>query len=334
MKKIVYLFMGLAIFMTGCSKNTSKDTQIDEITKVKVEKVSNEEVDQIYEFATTVDAAVKNFISSAGGTRIEKIWVEVGDKVNKGQTLVTMENTNLATAMAQLENMEVEVGRMEALYESGGISKQQLDQLKTQYNVTKKNINNLKDNITLKSPISGIITMRNFDNGDVAAGQPILQVMQINPVKLKFNINETFYSKIKLSMKVKARADVYEGDEFNGQISLIAPTIDPITRTFMVEAKFNNSNQKLRPGMFGRVELNLGKAMKVIVPDRAIIKQSGTNNKYIFIEKDGAVEYRQVELGRRLGDKYELLSGVIDGENVVIEGQTRLLDGMKVEVIK
>lgn len=245
-----------------------------------------------------------------------------------------MENTNLATAMAQLENMEVEVGRMEALYESGGISKQQLDQLKTQYNVTKKNINNLKDNITLKSPISGIITMRNFDNGDVAAGQPILQVMQINPVKLKFNINETFYSKIKLSMKVKARADVYEGDEFNGQISLIAPTIDPITRTFMVEAKFNNSNQKLRPGMFGRVELNLGKAMKVIVPDRAIIKQSGTNNKYIFIEKDGAVEYRQVELGRRLGDKYELLSGVIDGENVVIEGQTRLLDGMKVEVIK
>lgn len=77
MKKIVYLFMSLVIFMTGCSKNTSKDAQIDEIIRVKVEKVSNEEVDQIYEFATTVDAAVKNFISSAGGTRIEKYGLKL-----------------------------------------------------------------------------------------------------------------------------------------------------------------------------------------------------------------------------------------------------------------
>lgn len=335
MKKIVYLLVMVAVMMTGCTKKDSKkDSKKDEAIAVKVEKVSKEEIDQIYEFATTVDAGVKNFITSAGGTRIEKIWVEVGQKVGQGQKLVTMENTNLATSKAQLDNMKVEVSRMEALFVSGGISKQQLDQLKTQYDVAKRNIDNLEKNITLTSPISGIITMRNFDNGDVSGAQPILQVMQITPVKLKFNINESFYSKIKLGMKVKASVEVFEGEEFGGQISLIAPTIDPLTRTFMVEAKFTNSNQKLRPGMFGRVELNLGKAMKVIIPDRAIIKQSGTNNKYVFIEKDGVVEYRQVELGRRMGDKYELLSGVNDGENVVITGQSRLLDGKNVVVVK
>ena len=176
--------------------------------------------------------------------------------------------------------------------------------------------------------------MRNFDNGDVSGAQPILQVMQITPVKLKFNINESFYNKIKLGMSVKAKVQVFEDEEFSGKISLIAPTIDPTTRTFMVEAQFSNGNQKLRPGMFGRVELNLGKAKKVIISDKAVIKQSGTNNKYVFIEKDGSVEYRQVELGRRLGDKYELLSGVNDGENVVISGQTSLLDGKKVIVVK
>lgn len=335
MKRIVYLFMSAAIIMAGCSKkDINAKNQEDDTIKVKIEKVSNEEIDQIYEFATTVDAGVKNFITSAGGTRIEKIWVEVGQKVNKGQKLVTMENTNLAISNAQLDNMKVEVSRMEALFLSGGISKQQLDQLKTQYDVAKRNIDNLERNITLTSPITGVITMRNFDNGDVSGAQPILQVMQISPVKLKFNINETFYSKVKLGMKVKASVEVFEGEEFEGQISLIAPTIDPLTRTFMVEAKFNNYNQKLRPGMFGRVELNLGKAIKVIVPDRSIIKQTGTNNKYVFIEKDGIVEYRQVELGRRMGDKYELLSGVNDSENVVVEGQTRLLDGKKVEVVK
>lgn len=334
MKKVIYLLMSAVIIMTGCSKTDSKGSQEDEAIKVKVEKVSLEEIDQIYEFATTVDAAVKNFITSAGGTRIEKIWVEIGQRVVKGQKLVTMENTNLATANAQLDNMKLEVSRMEALFESGGISKQQLDQLKTQYDVAKRNIDNLERNITLTSPISGVITMRNFDNGDVAGAQPILQVMQISPVKLKFNINESFYTKVKLGMNVKAKVEVFENDEFGGRISLIAPTIDPLTRTFMVEAEFSNGNQKLRPGMFGRVELNLGKAKKVIIPDKSIIKQSGTNNKYVFIEKNGVVEYRKVELGRRMGENYELLEGVSDGENVVVSGQTRLLDGKKVVVVK
>ena len=321
--------------MAACTKKEEKKTEVkNEAVQVKIETVSMQEIDQIYEFTSTVDAAVKNYISSAGGTRIEKIWVEVGQRVSKGQKLVTMENTNLNTAQTQLANLENEVKRMEALYVSGGISKQQLDQIKTQEEVTKRNIKNLESNITLTSPISGVITMRNFDNGDVSGAQPILQVMQISPVKLKFNINETFYNKVKLGMSVKTKVDVFGDEEFSGKISLIAPTIDPLTRTFMVEAQFSNVNQKLRPGMFGRVELNLGKAKKVIVSDKAIIKQSGTNNKYVFIEKNGSVEYRQVELGRRMGDKYELLSGVNDGENVVISGQTNLLDGKKVIVVK
>lgn len=335
MKRIFYFVVALSVVMAACTKKEEKKAEVkEEAVQVKIETVSMQEIDQIYEFTSTVDAAVKNFISSAGGTRIEKIWVEVGQRVSKGQKLVTMENTNLYTAQTQLANLENEVKRMEALYVSGGISKQQLDQIKTQEEVTRKNIKNLESNITLTSPISGVITMRNFDNGDLSASQPILQVMQISPVKLKFNINETFYTKVKVGMVVKTKVDVFGDEEFSGKISLIAPTIDPLTRTFMVEAQFTNANQKLRPGMFGRVELNLGKANKVIISNKAIIKQSGTNNKYVFIEKNGTVEYRQVELGRRMGDKYEILSGVNEGENVVISGQTSLLDGKKVIVVK
>jgi len=335
MKRIVYLVMAVSLIaITACSKKTDKTASKNEVVQVKIEKASMQEIDQIYDYTTTVDAAVKNYITSAGGTRIEKIWVEVGQKVRKGQKLVTMENTNLATAKAQQANLKTEVERMEALYKSGGISKQQLDQIKTQYDVSKRNIENLESNITLTSPISGVITLRNFDNGDVSGSQPILQVMQISPVKLKFNINETFYSKIKLGMGIKAKVEVFGDEEFSGKISLIAPTIDPTTRTFMVEAQFTNGNQKLRPGMFGRVELNLGKAEKVIVSDKAIVKQNGTNSKYVYVEKDGVVSYRLVELGRRMGDRYELLSGVNNGENVVITGQSRLVDGKKVIIVK
>ena len=86
--------------------------------------------------------------------------------------------------------------------------------------------------------------------------------------------------------------------------------------------------------MFGRVELNLGKASTIMVSDKAIVKQSGSNDKYVFIEKNGVVEYRKVQLGRRLEDKIEVINGVEDGENVVITGQSKLMDGTKVEVIK
>ncbi|MDD3725103.1 MAG: efflux RND transporter periplasmic adaptor subunit, partial [Bacteroidales bacterium] len=307
-------------------------TEDTETIAVKVEKASIQEVEQIYEFSSTVDAAVKNYISSAGGTRIEKIHVEVGDRVTKGQKLVTMENTNLATAKVQLMNSKNDVDRMEALYLSGGISKQQLDQIKTQYDVAKRNIDNLESNIHLVSPISGIVTMRNFDNGDVSATQPILQVMQITPVKLKFSMNEKFYNRVKIGMKVSAKVDIFGDDRFDGRVNLIAPIIDPNTRSFGLEASFTNSNQKLRPGMFARVEINLGKNMSVVIPDRAVIKQNGTNDKYVFIEKDGVVDYRKIELGRRLGDTYEVISGIEEGENIVIEGYTKLVSGSKVKV--
>lgn len=321
--------------MASCSKKQEDKAVKPEDTEtiaVKVEKASIQEVEQIYEFSSTVDAAVKNYISSAGGTRIEKIHVEVGDRVAKGQKLVTMENTNLATAKVQLMNSKNDVDRMEALYLSGGISKQQLDQIKTQYDVAKRNIDNLESNIHLVSPISGIVTMRNFDNGDVSATQPILQVMQITPVKLKFSMNEKFYNRVKIGMKVSAKVDIFGDDRFDGRVNLIAPIIDPNTRSFGLEASFTNSNQKLRPGMFARVEINLGKNMSVVIPDRAVIKQNGTNDKYVFIEKDGVVDYRKIELGRRLGDTYEIISGIEEGENIVIEGYTKLVSGSKVKV--
>ena len=336
MKKAIYFLSLLSLIAVGCSKKEVKEEakKTTDVFKVKIEQAQSKEIDRIYEFSTTVDAAVKNYIASAGGTRIEKIFVEVGDVVKKGQQLVKMESTQLATSLAQLDNLKIELERVKALYQSGGVSKQQLDQLQTQYDVAKKSADNLKDNIYLTSPINGIITARNFDNGDVAAGQPILQVMQINPVKLKINIPESFYNNVKKGMQVTAKTEIFGEEEFAGTVSLIYPTIDPLTRTFTCEVKVNNANSKLKPGMFGRVELNLGKAATIMVSDKAVVKQSGSNDKYIFVENNGVVEYRKVQLGRRIEDKIEVISGIADGENVVITGQSKLMDGTKVEVIK
>src|SRR5574344_1290060 len=333
-KTVICLAALLPIALVSCNKKKATQTQQNEVMNVQIEPAQTQEIAQIYDFTSTIEADVKNYISSAGGTRIERIYVEVGSHVRKGQVLVRMESTSLATSMSQLNNIKTDLNRIEALYKSGGASKQQLDQIKLQYDVAQKNIGNLRKNITLTSPISGVVTQKNFDNGDVAGSSPILQVMQISPVKLKFNINESFYNKVKLGMKVIAKVEVFGEQEFEGRISLISPTIDPQTRTFFVEAKFANGNQKLRPGMFGRVQLDLGKANKILISDKAIIKQTGTNDKYVYIESNGRVEYRQVQLGRRIDNRYEVLSGITVGDNVVVSNSTRLKNGSKVNVVK
>ncbi len=333
--KILMVAMVLPFVIASCSKQSDKNTETEQTPKVQVEVATMQEVDQIYEFTSTVEAKYKNYISSAGGTRIEKIFVEVGDNVRKGQTLVKMESTSVATAQAQLDNLGVELARMKALYQSGGVSKQQLDQVQVQYDVAKKNIANLKENITLTSPINGVVTLRNFDNGDVAGTSPILQVMQISPVKLRFSVNESLYSKIKLGMSIVAKVEVFDEEEFNGKISLISPTIDPSSRTFYVEAEFTNANRKLRPGMFGRTELNLGRANNIVVTDKAVIKQNGTNEKYVYVvTSNNTLEHRVVTVGKRINDKYSILDGLKEGEKVVVSDQNKLKNGSKVVIVK
>lgn len=334
--KILMIISILPLVFISCSKNNvEEDTKQDETIRVQVEQVSIQEIDQIYDFTSTIEPMYKNYISSAGGTRIDKIFVEVGDRVVKGQTLVRMENTNVATAQAQLDNLGIELARVKALYQSGGTSKQQLDQLQVQYDVAKKNIANLKTNINLTSPITGVVTLRNFDNGDVAGSSPILQVMQISPVKVKFSINESFYSKIKLGMQVSVKVEVFGDEQFNGKIMLISPIIDPTSRTFYVEAQFNNANQKLRPGMFGRAELNFGRANTILVNDKAVVKQNGTNDKYVYVvNKENTVDYRKITIGRRLGDKYAVLDGLKDGEKVVVSDYNKLKKGAKITIVK
>ncbi|MCF0210297.1 MAG: efflux RND transporter periplasmic adaptor subunit [Bacteroidales bacterium] len=325
-----------SLLMVSCGSDKTAETAKEEkIINVQVATVVTEDVDQIYDFTSTIEPKVKNYISSAGGTRIEKIFVEVGDRVSKGQTLVKMESTSVATAQAQVDNLGIELNRLKALYASGGASKQSLDQLQVQYDVAQKNLKNLKDNIVLTSPITGVVTMKNFDNGDIAGSQPILQVMQISPVKLKFSVNESLYTKVKLGMPVSAKVEVFGDEEFTGRITLISPTIDANSRTFYIEAEFNNANTKLRPGMFGRATLNLGKAINTVIPDQALIKQNGTNDKYVYVlNSNNTVTYKKVAVGRRIGGKYAILEGLNEGDKVVVSDYSKLKNGSKVKVVK
>ena len=325
--------VGMMCSCGGKKQNENAAAADNAGVKVNATVAKIQAVAQISSYTATVEADVINQITPAMPGRIEKIYVEIGDRVSKGQLLVQMESSNLQQQNTQLANLEKDYERYSELLKVGGIAQQQVDQIKTQIDMLKTAIKNLGDNTRLLSPISGTITARNYDNGDVFAAQPILTVQQLNPLKVIVNVSEQNFTNVKLGMPAEISLDVYENEKFTGKVTLIHPTIDPATHNFSVQISIDNRDLKVRPGMYARVSLNFGTSNNIVIPDKAVQKQSGANDKYVYTVENGVARYHTVELGQRLGEQYEILSGINDGDVVVTDGQTRLIDGTKVEVL-
>ena len=347
-KFAVYAFMASAMLMTSCSSEEKKVEEKDEKPLVKVETVVSQSVDQIGNYTATTEADVVNNITTAMPNRIKAIYVDEGQKVSKGQRLVALDDVNtdsyelqVANAEANLKNVEINYNRAVELYKIGGGTKQSVEQMELSLinaqnalASAKRALQNVKENTVLTSPISGVVTARNYDAGDMTGQLPILTIAQVQPVKIVINVSESELAKINNGMPAVVKFDTYGEEEFAGKVTMVAPTVDVATRTFGVEVTVANKDNRILPGMFARVELNLGTMEHVVVPDKAVVKQPGSGNYYVYVYKDGKVSYNQVQLGQRMGDKYELISGVESGSQVVVSGQSRLANGDAVELAK
>ena len=302
---------------------------------MKITTVTSENIPQTETYTATVESDVKNNIAPNTPYRIEKIFVEVGDQVRKGQVLVQLDASNLRQLKLQLENQKIEFSRTEQLYQVGGASKAEYDNAKMQLDVFSTQYKQLVENTQLISPISGVVTARNYDDGDMySSGNPVLTIEQTNPVKLLVNVSENYYKQVSKGMPVDIVLDAYEGESFTGKVTIVYPSIDVATHTFPVEVTINNPAQKVRPGMFARATINYGDKNHVLIPDEALVKQIGAGDRYVYVYKNGKVSYNKVELGKHIGTKYEIFSGVNPGDQVVVAGQARLANGKEVEVVK
>lgn len=323
-----------ALAACGSGEKEATTAVVEELPKVEIQKVYSQDVNQIADYTATVEAYKTNNITTSTPNRIKEILVDIGYKVVKGQKVVVLDNVNIAQLKVRLDNIEREYNRAVELLNIGGGTQQAVDQLKTELDAARRQYENMVENTVLVSPINGVVTARNYDPGDMTGGSPILTIEQLRPVKVLVNVSEGEFTKVRKGMKVDIKLDVYGDEVFTGTVSLIHPTIDPTTRTFTVEIDIMNNDERVRPGMFARVSMNFGTSNHVVVPDRAIVKQTGSGDKYVYVYKDGKVSFDKVELGQRLDNAYEVLSGVENGADVVITGQTRLSNGAEVEVIK
>lgn len=319
----------------GKDSETAADAHQDELPRVEIDFAQTREVPQLKEYTANVEAYNVNNISPAAPNRIKTIAVETGDPVRRGQVLVTLDPANLDQLKINLDQTEREYNRALTLLEIGAGTQQAVDQLKAQLDAARTQYANAKENTVLTSPVTGVVTARNYDPGDMTASLPVLTVGQLSPVvKVIINATESDLTSVHRGMPVKVMFDALPDETFAGTVARIYPSVDPATRTFEAEIQIKNPGERLRPGMFARVEIDHGSQSRVVVPDRAVVKQTGSGNRYVYVLHGDRVSFNRVELGRRLGDAYELISGVNDGDTVVISGQSRLADGIAVDVLE
>lgn len=335
MKYQVFILSTLtAAMLASCGKKEqAAAVATEELPIVTVDVAHRIDVPQNKVYTANVEAENINNIAPATPNRIKSINVEVGDRVRKGQVLVELDKANIDQLRINLEQIEREYNRAVQLLQIGAGTQQAVDQLKAQLDAAKSQYDNLLENTVLRSPITGVVTARNYDPGDMTGSLPVLTVGQLAPVvKVMINVSENDLATLRQGQPVDVTFDAYPGETFSGKVQRIYPTVDTATRTFEVEVRIANATEKLKPGMFARVSIDLGTQQNVVVPDRAVVKQTGSGNKYVYVLKGNTVSYNRVDLGQRLDNAYELLSGIEDGDTVVITGQTRLADGVKVEV--
>ena len=333
------LLFAAALLAAGCGNQTTTEssgtTAQPEVQQVvSVISAVRENVPQTATYSSTVQANVLNNIAPQSGGRIQKLNVEVGDFVSQGQVLAEMDRVQLDQAGLKLRNDETELERVRALLAQGGISQADFDQLELACNVSRSNYRNIEENTILRSPVSGVVTARNYDRGDMyAMAQPIYTVQQITPVKILVGISETDYTRVRKGQKVSISADALPGKTFEGTVNRLHPTMDALTHTFNAEVLVPNARRELRPGMYVRVTVNFGDNYNIAVPDIAISKLQGAGTRTVFvIDEDGVAAMKVVTLGRHFDGKYEILSGLQEGERVVVKGNSSLKAGQKVQI--
>jgi membrane fusion protein, multidrug efflux system len=340
-----------ALLISGCSSKSKSaaDVKTDPAPvaerasiPVKVATLAKTKIARTIDYTATILPFEEVNMAPSTPGRIDKLYVEVGDKVNRNDKLFLMDRTQLYQLKLQLASLAKDLSRLDTLLKSGSAKQQQYDQLKTQYDVTKTNVDFMEDNTLMLSPFAGIVTGKYFENGEMYSGSPTTQsgrsavvtVQQVSPLKVNVSISEQYYPQIKKGMKAGVIADVYKNEKFTGTVYRISPTINSGTRSFNVELELPNRNDLLKPGMFVRVSMDLGEVDTFVVPANTVLVQEGTNTRFVYVERTKLAQRIEVSIGKRFDDLLEIISDNLkEGDNLITQGQAKLINGDKLEIV-
>ena len=369
MKKLLYVLLilfSISLFtFSSCKKKSSSDEN-SLIIPVETTQVKRKTVSKEVKYMGDVKAEQEVKIFSKIPDRIVRFEVDEGDYVKKGDVIAIIEATKieqtviqakaaLVSAKAQLANLKAEYERAQRLINENAMSKQQFDAIKTQYEAAQALVEQAEAGVAqaesqlqdanVTAPISGIIGVRNYEQGDMATGPlPLVTVVKMDRVKVEVDAPEQDFGQLKIGQCATLKVLSYPDKTFTGTINKISPILDPITRMGKIEIIVDNRDKQLKPGMFAEVQICVNSFENVLtIPKHAVIENielkriNGEDvtivKSQVFVIKDNVAHLRDIDISYTNGIVAVVSSGLEEGEQIVVVGQQSLKDNAKVKVL-
>ena len=344
--KSIITISALSLLLAGCgdakkdAKSEKKVSTIEEIQKVngkpaRVVKAATVKLTDVRSFSGTIEGSQQTTATAKLGDPIAKVNVRVGSKVRKDQVLAefvfTGDNTAYQQAQANIAMQEKSLNRLKEVQAKGGVSLQDVEQLETQINVAKMQMETARRATLVLAPSSGTITEVKFKVGEVpGVGGAMFTIANLDKVILKLNVTSSEIGFFKKGAKATIELN---GEKLQGEVSLIPLAANPITRFFPVEVTFKNKGQKLLPGMYLTTKIDAREVTGVTVPVEAIVYSNGVNSVWI-VDNEGKAKRKIVQLGVQTKTDIQIKDGLNEGDVVMVEGQNRMNDGDKVLIVE
>jgi len=333
LKKLIILAALIAIVLTCCQKKTEQEEVKEEFTSAREVKIATARLGDIssyIEFSGKIEAEKTVNIAPSMSGRIDKLIVDVGSAVKKGDLLAKLDDTQLKQARTQFVNMEKNYKRMQELQKTGAIDGATFDEVETGYKIAKSSYEFVLENTDVRAPINGVVTLifkKEGENYDAMMDPMLLRMMNLDEVKAKIQVSDVDINKIIKGQKVLLKVSSSD-EEFTGNVSFVSPEADIMSGTFNVEIAANNKNNILKHNQFARIKVLIKTSENTIIVSQQAILDA---NHVFIVENDKAVK-KYVTLGLENEYEIEITEGLQDGETVVIRGNIGLSEGDKVEV--
>ncbi|MCJ7580640.1 MAG: efflux RND transporter periplasmic adaptor subunit [Candidatus Aminicenantes bacterium] len=353
--KISVLFLA-ALFIGSCQPKDSQDNVAEEsfgAAPVKVYKINRQRISENLFYMGLIEAWKERNISPDVAGKIAAIYVEEGDRVQKGQLLAELDTrairlqldqarAGVAVAEANYNDTKRNVERMDRLSLENAVSEQQAEKISLAFDAAEAQLQQAKASLNLanyqldvslmKAPIAGIIAARNVEVGDMfnpmMGGTGVLTLVDFSRVKIGIDVSHRDIIRISKGQPALLKVSAFPDEIFNGIVSVVNLAADSLTKKFRVEVEMNNPDLILRPNTFGEVMFEVEIHENVfVVPQIAVI-----DNKFVFVANGDRAEKRDVVLGIQNAEMVEIVSGIVEGDLVIIEGNFSMDDGTEIKI--
>lgn len=339
MRKYLAILAVVLLVISACGKKKSEAVSIEQIHKeqgvpVKVITIEPGSLSQEQLYNATISGAEESTSNAMLADVVTGIHAQIGDRVSKGQLIISFPaNSPMAQndqARAGFNSARQVYERMQRLHTQGAISQQDLDNARTGFEVAQANLQSSEAMIKIVSPINGILTNIMVNNGDRCyLGQPLFTVASGGSFKAVVNVPESEISKVRRGTPATA---TWNGITLNGRVTQVALALDPNTKAFRVECVFPNSNRGFSYGVTAQVSLITSNVQNVIAIDRQYIVTENSQ-KFVWLAKDGKAVKAPIETGRDNQLRFEVVSGLTEGDVLITEGLNLLTDNAKINVV-